>query len=145
MNKQKVQLANELATETLGASLASNLPETGDFVIYLHGELGAGKTTFSRGFLKHLGHRGTVKSPTYTLIESYLLTEKKVHHLDLYRLSDPEELEFLGFRDLLTGDAVFLIEWPERGEGFLPEADLHVRLLYDAQARQAEIYYSDRK
>ena len=89
-------------------------------IVYLKGDLGAGKTTLVRGFLRGLGYKGTVKSPTYTLIEPYRIAGKSICHLDLYRLADAEELEYLGVRDLLQEETVLLIEWPERGEGVLP-------------------------
>ena len=104
-------------------------------IIYLHGELGAGKTTFVRGFLRSLGYAGTVKSPTYTLIESYLFPSINCHHLDLYRLADPYELENLGLRDLLDDNSIFLIEWPEMATGHLPEADIDLTITYHEGGR----------
>lgn len=92
-------------------------------VVYLLGDLGAGKTTFSQYLLKACGVLETVKSPTYTLYETYQGLDKNFVHMDLYRLTDPEELYFLGIEDLLNGKNVLLIEWPERGRGVLPEAD----------------------
>ncbi|HLQ26436.1 MAG TPA: tRNA (adenosine(37)-N6)-threonylcarbamoyltransferase complex ATPase subunit type 1 TsaE [Acidiferrobacterales bacterium] len=111
-------------TEVLGARLAAGL--RAGSVIFLRGELGAGKTTLVRGLLHGLGHQGAVKSPTYTLIEPYFLPGHAIFHFDLYRLKHPEELEFLGLRDYLQAQGVCLIEWPERGEGFLPPADVDV-------------------
>lgn len=122
------------AMEAFGARLGAAL-EPGA-VVHLRGPLGAGKTTLVRGLLRALGHPGTVKSPTYTLIESYPLDTLTVHHLDLYRLADPEELEYLGLRDLLDGQAIFLVEWPERGGGALPAADLEIALHPDGPARE---------
>ena len=120
-------LKDENETVALGSALSVTLmPGT---VVFLEGDLGAGKTTLTRGVLRALGHDGAVKSPTYTLCEPYLLASgQQFCHFDLYRLSDPEELEYLGFRDYLAGDAILFIEWPSRGEGWLSAADLTVSL-----------------
>ncbi len=107
-------------------------------VIHLQGPLGAGKTTLARGLLRGLGHEGPVPSPTYTLVESYSFAQGQVHHFDLYRLSDPEELELIGLRDYLEQEAVCLFEWPERGEGVLPLADLQLRLTPRGTGRELE-------
>ena len=109
-------------------------------VVFLMGELGAGKTTFTRGALRALGHLGSVKSPTYTLCEPYDLAETdQLCHLDLYRLSNPEELEFLGIRDYVASGAMLFIEWPSKGEGWLPTPDLQVFLGESNNGRELKI------
>jgi tRNA threonylcarbamoyladenosine biosynthesis protein TsaE len=128
-------LPDEAATRALGARLARRLTPGRRWLIALTGELGAGKTTLVRGLLAGLGHAGRVRSPTYTLIEPYRLGGRDVLHLDLYRLADPGELEYLGLGDLLSPGSIALIEWPERGAGLLPAADLTVTLRYPAAGR----------
>ena len=131
-------LPDEAATVSAGAKIGRAL-NTG-CVVFLVGELGAGKTTFTRGALRALGHAGSVKSPTYTLGEPYdLADEAQLCHLDLYRLSNPEELEFLGIRDYVASGAILLIEWPSKGEGWLPAPDLQVALQATDTGRQLEI------
>lgn len=133
-------LQNEAETMELGAAIATLLPTGG--VVRLHGDLGTGKTTMVRGLLRSLGFDGTVKSPTYTLVEPYQVKGRDIYHFDLYRLGDPEELEYMGIRDYLRPDALCLIEWPEKGGGFIPEGDLNITLAYKNQARSAEIKHS---
>ena len=128
-------LADEAATEALGAALAERLAHGA--VLHLRGELGAGKTTLTRGLLRALGHSGPVKSPSYTLVESYETATLRVHHFDLYRLRDPTELDDIGVRDYLDGEAVLVIEWPERGGASAPEADLVVELGIEGVGRRA--------
>jgi tRNA threonylcarbamoyladenosine biosynthesis protein TsaE len=120
----RVNSAEEM--EALGGRLARILRQGG--TVHLHGDLGAGKTTLVRGLLRALGHAGSVRSPTYTLVETYLPDGLKLHHLDLYRLTDPEQLEDIGMRDLLEPGAICLIEWPEKGAGYLPPPELELRI-----------------
>jgi tRNA threonylcarbamoyladenosine biosynthesis protein TsaE len=110
----------------LGALLAD--ATRAPVIVFLRGGLGAGKTTLAGAYLRGLGHAGAVKSPTYTLVEPYDVAGRAVYHFDLYRLNDPEELEFLGVRDYLQGRGVCLVEWPERGAGLLTPADVDIHL-----------------
>ena len=126
-------LADEAATLAFGQRLAQATGGRG--LITLHGDLGSGKTTLSRGLIQALGHKGAVKSPTYTLVEPYDLPTGGVMHYDLYRLSDPEELEFLGVRDFLDADTLTLIEWPERAGKLLPAPDLAIFLAIHGTGR----------
>jgi tRNA threonylcarbamoyladenosine biosynthesis protein TsaE len=119
-------LEGEAAQQAFGARLAGALPAA--LCVYLHGPLGAGKTTLVRGMLRALGHAGTVRSPTYTLLETYAVAGREVCHFDLYRLGDAEELEHIGARDLFDGAHTCLVEWPEHGAGWLPTADIDVRI-----------------
>ena len=132
----KQVLADARETESLGARLG-RVVTTG--IIYLNGDLGAGKTTLARGLLRGLGHTGKVRSPTYTLVEPYELESRRVYHLDLYRLADAEELEWLGLRDMLADPALLLVEWPERGSGYLPPADLTIDLDFSGDGRMASL------
>lgn len=130
-------LADEGATLALARRLTSLL-EPG-MVIYLRGDLGAGKTTLVRGMLNALGYAGRVKSPTYTLLEPYHAGGLDLRHFDLYRLNDEQEWESAGFRDEFDGNNVLFIEWPEKARGLLPAADIEIRLEIREQGREAEI------
>jgi tRNA threonylcarbamoyladenosine biosynthesis protein TsaE len=128
-------LADEPAMLAFAARCSTFLRAGG--LVFLEGDLGAGKTTFARGLLRALGYQGAVKSPTYTLMESYQVSGTAIYHCDLYRLADPEELEFLGLRELFDSGALWLIEWPERGMGWLPAPDLVIALTWHEHGRYA--------
>jgi len=141
--KQVLFLANELATIKLAQAFAlacdaSKAYETG-LLVHLNGDLGAGKSFFSRAFVQNFLPEQKVKSPTYTIVETYNCYNFAVHHLDLYRLCDPEELEYLAIRDLLSSSFVALVEWPQKVEGFLPDTDIEVNLSHKEQGRQVEL------
>ena len=121
-------VANAEAMEALGRKWAKSL--TGGLAVYFSGDLGAGKTTLIRGLLHGLGHRGPVTSPTFTLVEPYLEITPPTYHFDLYRLRDPEELEMIGVRDMFSPATLCLVEWPERGAGVLPKADIEVEICH---------------
>ncbi|MBF0217922.1 MAG: tRNA (adenosine(37)-N6)-threonylcarbamoyltransferase complex ATPase subunit type 1 TsaE [Gammaproteobacteria bacterium] len=137
MESLTLLLANEEATHAAGAALLSATNGIG--LIALQGDLGSGKTTLVRGLLRAAGYQGRVKSPTYTLVEPYSEIGHGIYHFDLYRLADPEELEYIGIRDYLEEKALILLEWPERGEGLLPTADLTLMLSYQAFGRKLQI------
>ncbi|MGD9387916.1 MAG: tRNA (adenosine(37)-N6)-threonylcarbamoyltransferase complex ATPase subunit type 1 TsaE [Gammaproteobacteria bacterium] len=135
-----VHLPEAAATEALGRRLASGLAgacRDGPVVVHLEGPLGAGKTTLVRGLLQGLGHDGRVRSPTFTLLEPYELQGCDVVHLDLYRLADPGELDYLGIEDMLRPGGLILVEWAERGGDRLPAADLELVLDYEGAGRRA--------
>lgn len=119
------EITGETAMIEFGRELAQRL--VGAELVFVRGDLGAGKTTLVRGILAGLGHSSCVPSPTYTLLEPYSIDGREVVHLDLYRLNDPAELEMLGARDFL-GECLCLVEWPERAAGYLPAADVDVRI-----------------
>ncbi len=121
-----IDLPDEAATLALGARIAALL--SSGVSIYLSGDLGAGKTTFSRGLIQALGHEGRVKSPTYTLVELYVISKLNLYHFDFYRFNDPEEWNEAGFRDLFNETNICLVEWPEKAGDLLPLADLNILL-----------------
>ena len=131
------ELNGEEAMVAFGRRLAEASQGWG--VFYLEGNLGAGKTTLSRGILRGFGHEGAVKSPTYTLVEPYEMGHQSVYHFDLYRLGDPEELDFLGVREYFGPHSLCLVEWPVRGKGFLPPADITIRISYRPDSRVVEV------
>lgn len=133
----RLDLPDAGATEALGHALADSLPLLA--VIYLEGDLGVGKTTLARALLRQLGVVGPVRSPTYTLIERYSTPRGEVAHIDLYRIADPEELLYLGLDDLAASVRLWLVEWPERGRGALPSADLRVQLAVREPGRSVEL------
>lgn len=139
-NERRLFLDGEAETEQLGGELARLAKASGQgLVVFLEGDLGMGKTTLSRGLIRALGHEGAVKSPTYTLVEPYEHLVPPAYHFDLYRLGDPEELEYMGVRDYFDGGSICLIEWPERGEGLLPEPDIEIRLEHQDEGRSATV------
>ena len=128
-NERRLFLKDEAETESLGRELARLAKESDQ-----------GLTIFlSRGVIRGLGHEGAVKSPTYTLVEPYEDLAPPTYHFDLYRLGDPEELEYMGIRDYFNGQSICLIEWPERGEGLLPQPDLEIHLEHQGEGRSAVV------
>lgn len=136
MTNQFFLIDNE-ATEQFGANLWTQLPEKS--LVFLHGDLGAGKTTLVRGLLRAAGVTGAIKSPTYALIEEYEIGERKIFHFDLYRLAEPEELEWIGIDDYLNQNALCFIEWSEKGAGVLPVADVNITLTIQDSGRLVQI------
>lgn len=139
----KITLLNEQETELFGAELWRVLPEK--CLVFLNGDLGAGKTTLTRGVLRAAGHQGAVKSPTYTLVEEYTVAGRKVFHFDLYRVKDPEELEWIGIRDYLEQQSLCFIEWSELGKGFLPEPDIELSITPEGEGRTVNINIVSKK
>ena len=132
-----IALENETETTVVGEKVASCLK--GGEIIYLKGDLGTGKTTLVRGALNKLGFTGSVKSPTYTIVEPYSIDNFIIYHFDLYRLNDPEEIESLGIRDYCDGQSICFFEWPEKGGNLLPNADVLLILSYHKEGRKAEL------
>lgn len=139
----KLTIPNEQAMLALGAkiAMACQNPTT----IFLKGQLGAGKTTFTRGFLRGLGYEGHVKSPTYTLVESYQFDHRTLYHFDFYRLRDPVELEYIGIQDYFAANAICLIEWPDYGAGMLPSPDLLCDIELIEKGREVKLISSSEK
>ena len=133
---QTCHLSDETATLALGTAIAPALRP--GLVVFLQGELGAGKTTFTRGILRGLGYLGKVKSPTYNLIELYKISRLYLYHFDFYRFNNPNEWEEAGFRDYFNADSICLVEWPEKADGLLPQADLKF-IFKVAEGRNVEI------
>lgn len=131
----ELQLPDSAATDRLGQALAATRPAQA--VVQLHGDLGAGKSTLARALLRALGVQGPIRSPTYTLVERYPLADGEAWHLDLYRIGDAGELDFLGLDDAAA--TLWLVEWPERGAGALPPADLTVALAMAGEGRRARL------
>lgn len=132
-------LPDKKATENTGKMLAKCLSLSWPCTLFLQGNLGAGKTTFVRGFLKGCGYVGAVKSPTFTLVEEYQFPEGPLYHFDLYRIEDPEELELVGIREYCSPNAFLIIEWPEKGERFLPKPDFLLTLNILEEGRELHI------
>jgi tRNA threonylcarbamoyladenosine biosynthesis protein TsaE len=130
-------LVGEIATLEFAKNFASLCQPP--LTIFLRGDLGSGKTTFARGFVTALGHLGKVKSPTFSLVETYDLEHAHLYHFDLYRLNDPHELEYTGMRDIAgEADVICLIEWPERGGAELPRADIEICFRHQDESRGVE-------
>ncbi len=132
-----VEIPDVSAMQALGYSWAEKFEE--GCMVYLSGELGAGKTTLVRGILSRFGFDGIVTSPTYTLVETYSSQQMHIYHFDLYRVESPEELEMIGIRDMIACDSICLIEWPDRGSGFLPQPDYEFDIRYSNSGRRVEI------
>jgi tRNA threonylcarbamoyladenosine biosynthesis protein TsaE len=132
-----MRLNDEAETLACGARFVAQLQA--GVVVYMHGNLGAGKTTFVRGMLQGLGYAGKVKSPTYTLVEPYDFFNYTVYHFDLYRFTSEEEWDAAGFRDYFNPQSICIIEWPEKASELLPSADIEIRLTMDGDGRQLQL------
>lgn len=132
-----ITLADEAATIEFGQKVGSML--LGGMTVFLEGTLGAGKTTFCRGVLSNFGYSSSVKSPTYTLVEPYVFSGLSIYHFDLYRLADPEELEYMGIREYFSECSICLIEWPTRGLGVIPDPDLQFFFDVKGQGRRVRV------
>ena len=137
MQSYQIDLADADATVALGKQLAALI--SAPCVVYLIGDLGAGNTTFSRGLIQGFGYAGNVKSPTYTLVEPYELADVSIYHFDLYRLADPQELEFIGIEEYFIQSSICLVEWPDKGQGWLASADIQINIEHKNEQRSAEI------
>ena len=142
INNFTLDLANEAATLQFGAILSTAIHP--GLIIYLHGDLGAGKTTLVRGLIHALGYLGKVKSPTYTLVEPYAIESQvyssyNLYHLDLYRFNDEEEWEAAGFRDYFNPQSVCMIEWPEKAQTVLPTPDIDMTFTIKTQGRNLQL------
>ncbi|GAA5010241.1 tRNA (adenosine(37)-N6)-threonylcarbamoyltransferase complex ATPase subunit type 1 TsaE [Acinetobacter puyangensis] len=132
-----LRLTSEQDTAKLALALVQGFSAG---LVFLIGDLGAGKTTLTRYWLQALGHQGAVKSPTYTLVEPYNIDNQTIYHFDLYRLQDPYELELIGIRDYLEQDnSLLIVEWPSKGEGILPAADLTLKIICEDDIRKVEV------
>lgn len=132
-------LASEEETIAFGKQLARVL--SAPCLVYLSGDLGAGKTTFARAFLRELGVTGAIKSPTFSIVEPYQLDKLELYHFDLYRMADPEEIEFLGFRDYCHDNSIILLEWPEKARDFIPPADIVITLTRQGSGRDCQLAF----
>ena len=139
-NAASLFLPDEAATLALGGALAAALTQgAADLVVYLEGDLGAGKTTLVRGLLRKLGYAGKVKSPTYTLVELYAISRLNLYHFDFYRFEQPEEYLDAGLDEYFQGAGVCLVEWPDKAGAYLPSPDLRIRLSLAQDGRDAEL------
>ncbi len=143
MTLLKLSLPREESTLAFGAKLAQHCSPP--LLIFLHGNLGAGKTTFVRGFLQGLGHSGKVKSPSYNLVEIYELPKKIIYHFDFYRIQVPQELDFIGIQDYWQETSIFLVEWPEKGTHLLPPADLDCYFELAGKGRKLQVEAKSRR